>query len=700
MRVYSLKVIALRNILRFRLYLLFLIASVDCFGVDVIVGDVALSIPPPDGFVSLEGVSRETYGVMQDLTPETNRLLAGFITKQDAKLLLQGEEAELKEYFLIQTFQKYEVKTFTLSEFSQFRKTIRKDQETAVLLNQEKIDALTKSGSKKLSNRFDADVSFGISGVIPLGVSSETAHSISSSSLSKYEDTINGEKSERLIAGTMVFQLVKGKLLYLYIYKDYLKDSDIEWTKDIAVAWSSQIIENNGPTTKNLPGKITNSNTPIPSTVQELIAEPQTEYLTEGHDKSLGINLRLSYPSSWEAEEGIRPHIVQKFTGKGDGSISPGIMIIIQDVTSWETAFLEAEDWEEILYDATEEMIPAGASNISHGKTKIDGEPAVWNKYYHEQERSGMRIGMFMLQYVTVYQGKMVILQCSVGGRTEDHLLLEDSFNAFLPLFQGIGNSVVIENKWDSNGGSSSSDDYWLFGLALSLLFTWGIGLLPPLIARFVVLRRCFSKQAAMIFSITFLAVNIVFFTILGSTTEENVSLFLVAFASFAILRIGAENDDRERERVRAEKEKLRWEEQAKRAREDAKRAEEDMEFKQNHERERARAEFERRQWEEQAKRAREDAAKAEEAARKSKQDAQDGKDQSIRHKDVKYHADVLGLRGSVTKEHIRKRYRELASKYHPDRVANLGDKLKQVAELEMKVINESYDFLKKKYQL
>ena len=70
------------------------------------------------------------------------------------------------------------------------------------------------------------------------------------------------------------------------------------------------------------------------------------------------------------------------------------------------------------------------------------------------------------------------------------------------------------------------------------------------------------------------------------------------------------------------------------------------------------------------------------------------------RLRDVKYHADILGLKGSVTKDQIRKRYRDLASKYHPDRVATLGDKLKQVAELEMKSINESYDFLKKKYKL
>ena len=691
----------MRTINRLLLYILFLLTAAACFGVDVLVGNTNISIPKPAGFVSLEGVSKTTYGKMQDLTPESNRLLAGFITSKDATSLLKGGEAELKQYFLVQIYQEFEENTYTLNEFSELRKSIRKDQESSVMLNQDKIDALTKKGSSKLSKRFDADISFGVTGTVPLGVSSETAHSIAISLLAKYETSVNHEKTETIMAGTTVFLLVKGKLLYLYVYKQYETNSDLDWTKDIALKWSTQILSQNSTTAANIPSKITNANTPIPSVVRDLITGPKTEYLTEGHKKALGVNFSLSYPSSWEAEEGIRPHIVQKFTGQTLGSISPGFLIIIQDMETWEMALLEKEDLVDMLYEATDEMIPDGASNISKGKTQIDGEPAVWIKYYIQQERSGLKMGMFMFQYVSVFKGKMVLLQGSVGGPIDDYLVLEDSFNSYLPVFQGISNSLVFKDKWqDSNGANNSSDKYRLFTLALSVLFTWGIGLIPPVIARFVILRRCFSKQAAMIFSISFLAVNIVFFTILGSTTQENVSLFLIAFASFAILRIGAENDDRERERVRAEKEKLRWEEQAKRAREDAKRTEEEKEFRQKHERERAKAEFDRRQWEEQAKRAREDAAKAQEEARRQKQNTQDNDDHGYKPKDVHYHAKVLGLKGSVTKDQIRKRYRELASKYHPDRVANLGEKLKETAEREMKAINESYDYLKKKYKL
>jgi DnaJ like chaperone protein len=62
------------------------------------------------------------------------------------------------------------------------------------------------------------------------------------------------------------------------------------------------------------------------------------------------------------------------------------------------------------------------------------------------------------------------------------------------------------------------------------------------------------------------------------------------------------------------------------------------------------------------------------------------------------FYATVLGLTEDYTPEELKKAYRRLASQYHPDKVAHLGTKLQQVAEQEMKRINEAYEFLKEKY--
>jgi hypothetical protein len=60
----------------------------------------------------------------------------------------------------------------------------------------------------------------------------------------------------------------------------------------------------------------------------------------------------------------------------------------------------------------------------------------------------------------------------------------------------------------------------------------------------------------------------------------------------------------------------------------------------------------------------------------------------------------VLGLKGQMTGEDIRHRYRELVTQYHPDKVNHLGQKLKDVAKEEMQLINEAYEYFAKKYNL
>ncbi|MBT8344895.1 MAG: DnaJ domain-containing protein [Desulfofustis sp.] len=64
---------------------------------------------------------------------------------------------------------------------------------------------------------------------------------------------------------------------------------------------------------------------------------------------------------------------------------------------------------------------------------------------------------------------------------------------------------------------------------------------------------------------------------------------------------------------------------------------------------------------------------------------------------DAQYYA-VLGLEPGADMETIKKSYRQLSMKYHPDKVSHLGEEFQEVAEEKMKEINAAYDFFKKKF--
>ena len=57
---------------------------------------------------------------------------------------------------------------------------------------------------------------------------------------------------------------------------------------------------------------------------------------------------------------------------------------------------------------------------------------------------------------------------------------------------------------------------------------------------------------------------------------------------------------------------------------------------------------------------------------------------------------EVLGIDRNADDATIKKAYRVLAKKYHPDTVANLGEEIKKKATEKFRSVNEAYEELKK----
>ena len=57
----------------------------------------------------------------------------------------------------------------------------------------------------------------------------------------------------------------------------------------------------------------------------------------------------------------------------------------------------------------------------------------------------------------------------------------------------------------------------------------------------------------------------------------------------------------------------------------------------------------------------------------------------------------VLGISPQASLDEIKHAYRELANKYHPDKVAHLGEEFQKLAELRFKEIQRAFEQLAKK---
>ncbi len=64
--------------------------------------------------------------------------------------------------------------------------------------------------------------------------------------------------------------------------------------------------------------------------------------------------------------------------------------------------------------------------------------------------------------------------------------------------------------------------------------------------------------------------------------------------------------------------------------------------------------------------------------------------------KDTESAYKILGITASATDEEVKTAYREMAKKYHPDKVNHLGEEVKKAAEEKFMKVNEAYEAIKK----
>ncbi len=79
-----------------------LLVPASAQAVEVAVGIDNLEFPAPSGFVEISGVSTSARERAESLTPSINRLLAVYLSEEDADRLRRGQPAKWDRYMMIQ----------------------------------------------------------------------------------------------------------------------------------------------------------------------------------------------------------------------------------------------------------------------------------------------------------------------------------------------------------------------------------------------------------------------------------------------------------------------------------------------------------------------------------------------------------------------------------------------------------------------
>lgn len=134
------------------------------------------------------------------------------------------------------------------------------------------------------------------------------------------------------------------------------------------------------------------------------------------------------------------------------------------------------------------------------------------------------------------------------GEAAKNKAKANSAFEEMVPLCRLVLNSLVLPQVYTSDiatDGAAQNQlaletlygEQWLLVLLVSFLITWGVGLTPPLLIRFVIVCRPVGKAPAIGIAFAFLVFNLIVFMALGSQSKSHTALALVALVSYWILR-------------------------------------------------------------------------------------------------------------------------------------------------------------------
>ncbi|RTQ52316.1 hypothetical protein EJV47_04650 [Hymenobacter gummosus] len=170
----------------------------------------------------------------------------------------------------------------------------------------------------------------------------------------------------------------------------------------------------------------------------------KTTYVGDGTGKCLGLKFTLRYPAAWNATDGNRPHIVQKFMN-GNGTMA---LVIIKDLRGVATK----ADMDQVLSSSSDlsDFTPGTFLSAQRNLT-IDGEKAYAIEYSQRQtSATGMTIYQHGIQYMLFYDHYMITIMCATGGEESNQAEFDAQFERNRPFFGLIASSLVLTSKWNN----------------------------------------------------------------------------------------------------------------------------------------------------------------------------------------------------------------------------------------------------------
>lgn len=167
-------------------------------------------------------------------------------------------------------------------------------------------------------------------------------------------------------------------------------------------------------------------------------------FRTKNHPKAKDVDFQIRYPISWRPEEGERPNIIQKFTSEN----GRGLEMFLLMVKNIPFPITEQDLDDFFVESLLKEMIPEGGKFISAKPIVLDKHKGAMIVYEDTVQQLDITITTRNLMFISIYNRKMISIQCFVSALPGEESELQERFNRFEPLFKMIANTFIIQEQY------------------------------------------------------------------------------------------------------------------------------------------------------------------------------------------------------------------------------------------------------------
>ncbi len=210
--------------------------------------DKVITIPTPENFEIVTDKMDAVYRFSKINTDTQNDLIAYYISDSEVDVALQGQMPPLTRTLTVKQNLSLKSHIVSAKQFLGLTTTLKEQNQSIIDSLNTLLPNIMDNMSSGINDEFETDLNIGIGQMIPLPPHFENENVFSYSMIIKYEIGTNGSTDFLLVASTVSFINVSGKVSFLYASAP---KNDLLWTQKISEQWTHSILENNAPPPSN-----------------------------------------------------------------------------------------------------------------------------------------------------------------------------------------------------------------------------------------------------------------------------------------------------------------------------------------------------------------------------------------------------------------------------------------------------------------